>query len=99
MTGTRTASEWRPPGAEQGASCRRGSPDERAVLHLHVLVVEILHRAPEAELRALADPAHLPPVTEVQHQRPRLEAIGNVNGGAAVAEGDQGAPRSFEHQR
>ena len=75
------------------------SAHDRAVFHLDVLIVETLHGAPEAKLRAFADPADLPQIRKDENQGSARETIGNVNGRATVAERDQRTSAPFENQR
>ena len=75
------------------------SAHDRAVFHVDVQIVETLHGAGKAKLRALADAADLPQIPKDKHQGSARETIGNVNRCTTVAERDQGTSTSFENQR
>ena len=75
------------------------STHNRAVLHLDELKLEVLHGAGEAERRAFADAADLPPIPEDEDQGPASETIGNVDGCATVAQLNQGTSTPFENER
>jgi hypothetical protein len=68
-------------------------------LHVDVQIVETLHGARKAKLRAFADAADLPQILKDKNQGSAREAIGNVNRCATVAERDQGTSPPFENQR
>ena len=75
------------------------SADDRAAFQVDVQIVEALHGAPKAKLRAFADAADLPQIPEDKNQGSARKTIGNVNRGATVAELDQGSSTPFENQR